>query len=457
MIYRTWTLVAIGWFAGGVLAYAQDTVRLEPFLVLVEQNHPSLRAASYEPDLAEAEIRGALGRFDPDLSLEYVYKDKSGDDKVNFLDGSIQLPLDMLFGPKIKAGYRRGIGFQIDPERATAGPGEASLGIALPLFQGIFTDSRRTRLQKALQRPEAAQAQYQIERNALLRAAGNAYWYWVEAEAKLSVADSILDLASARMRQISATVRAGERPAIDSVEIAQEVMRRRGNRLEALRSAEQARIRAGVYLWSGGSNPEPLTGSAAKLPSIAIDAIDRQVELNRASLLRPELTRITVLQRLARLDSALSREYLRPFVELEAAILSYDVSSVTNTDYKLGLTVSQPLLFRSASAGAQVADIAVQRTDLSLLLVQRVVEADVLNAIVAVQRATDRMDVAQTEVAISEQMVAAERRLQVAGESSLLQINLRERFLAEALSRLVSARADYARALVDLRWATGRI
>ena len=80
---------------------AQQIVTLESYLQLVERQHPSLRSATFEPELAEAEIRSALGRFDPLVSMSYEYKDKSGSDKLNLFEGSLELPLDMMFGPKL--------------------------------------------------------------------------------------------------------------------------------------------------------------------------------------------------------------------------------------------------------------------------------------------------------------------------------------------------------------------
>jgi len=124
---------------------------------------------------------------------------------------------------------------------------------------------------------------------------------------------------------------------------------------------------------------------------------------------------------------------------------------------KFGLTITQPLLFRSASAQAQVASVTVRRADFQRAIVERGVEADVANAAIAVRRAAERMMVATTEVGLADQMLAAERRRFDAGESTLLTLNLRERFYAEALMRQVNARADWARALVGLSWSTGTI
>ncbi|MBC8125457.1 MAG: TolC family protein, partial [Candidatus Kapabacteria bacterium] len=91
-------------------ARAQGTLLLDDFLRQVEVNNPALRSADFEPELAEAEVRSALGRFDPVLNIEYDYKNKNGIDKENIFGGSLELPLDMLFGPRVKANYNRGIG-----------------------------------------------------------------------------------------------------------------------------------------------------------------------------------------------------------------------------------------------------------------------------------------------------------------------------------------------------------
>lgn len=456
MIARALTLTVLVCLAGTVTA--QQLVTLESYLQQVERQHPSLRSATFEPELAEAEIRSALGRFDPVLSMSYEYKDKSGTDKLNLFEGSLELPLDMMFGPKLKASYNRGLGSSVNPDLRTTVPGESSLGVSLPLLQGIFTDTRRNALRKAMLRPDLARAQYQLERNTLLRSAALRYWDWSEALAALEVADSLLVLAQLRADFIKRRVRAGESAGIDSVEIQQEVQRRIGERLRALRIVEQFAIDVSVFLWNpDGTIPNMNTVRPFPLPTDEGAAVRLEDQIAQARVLRPELQRIGVLQETSRLDSALASEFLRPYVELEAGLTSYDVSAIGNVDYKVGLRVHQPLLFRQARAQVQTADVGVQRADLSRILLERMVDADVANAIVGVDRTRERLRAAVEESSLARRMVDAEQQRFDAGDSSLLAVNLRERFYAEALMRVVSARADLARAYITLRWATGTI
>ncbi len=434
-----------------------QVLTLDGFLLQVERTHPSLRSADFEPELAEAEVRSALGRFDPVLDVTYDYKDKAGSDKLNLFESSVELPLDVLFGPKVKASYSRGIGFQIDPQNLTSLPGQASIGVSLPVLQGIFTDARRNQLRKALLRPDLALAQYQLERNNLLRAAALRYWDWSEAQQLVAVADSILALADQRLQFVVRRARAGESARIDSVEIAQEVQRRIGERYRALRISEQSAVDLGVFLWNPDGTPRPLSEVPELLPLKADTSVRSLDAANLARLRRPEVRRIDVIRQTSRLDSSLASELLRPYVELQAGLVSYDVTAPSKLDYSVGFKVHQPLLFRQANASVQTADIAVKRADLSATLVERLVEADAINAVIALDRSRERLVAADEEVRLARIMVDAEQRRFLSGDASLLQVNLRERFYAEALLRQVSARADWARALIGLRWATGTL
>jgi outer membrane protein TolC len=390
--------------------------------------------------------------------MSYEYKDKSGADKLNLFEGSLELPLDMMFGPKLKASYTRGLGTNVNPEQLTTLPGEGSVGISLPVLQGIFTDARRNTLRKAMLRPDLARAQYQLERNTLLRSAALRYWDWSEALSALDVADSLLRLAQTRATFIKRRVLAGESAGIDTVEIQQEVQRRIGERLRALRIVEQFAIDVSVFVWNpDGSQPNMALLRPFPLPLDEGAAVRLEDQVAQARALRPELQRIGVLQETSRLDSALASEFLRPYVELEAGLMSYDVSAISKLDYKVGVRVHQPLLFRQASAQVQTAGIGVQRADLSRSLLERMVDADVANAIVSVDRTRERLQAAEQEQDLARRMVDAEQQRFLSGDSSLLAVNLRERFYAEALLRVISARADLARAFITLRWATGTI
>ena len=87
----------------------------------------------------------------------------------------------------------------------------------------------------------------------------------------------------------------------------------------------------------------------------------------------------------------------------------------------------------------------------------RKIQVETQNAAISIRRAKDRLETAVAEVALAKQMVQAEQQKFRNGASSLLQVNLRERFYADALNRLIEAQADWARAEIALQWVIGII
>ncbi|MFN3345770.1 MAG: TolC family protein [Chloroherpetonaceae bacterium] len=437
---------------------SSDTITIEQFLDIVLQANPTSISAELENDIASATLRNAQGGFDPMFNLQYEYKTKDGLPTADVFNAGVELPLSTLFGPKFIAKYKRGEGTRISNVDKTTGNGEASIGVKVPLLQGIFTDKRRASLAKANFTFDLAKANQRKQQNELLREASLAYWSWAEAYGQMDVAKSVLDLAIVRYKGIAERALRGEAAPIDSIEALLEVEKRRGDLLKAERKAESATIKLSVFLWNQDGTPRPLTAMPAKLPPLpSISAFQIQNDKRVALVQRPEIGQIEFEQRSASIDLAFNSEFQRPFIELSAEAMQYKLSTFGVNDYRLGLTVSQPLFFREANSNVQLAEIKVRRTNLKRLEIERKVLASVDDAVSAIERAKERVEVAEREVQYALLVQEGERRKFQLGESTILILNLRERATAEAQTKLIEARADYLRAISDYLWATGRI
>ncbi len=435
-----------------------DSITIDQFLDVVLQANPTSISADLENDIASATLRNAQGGFDPTFNLEYEYKTKDGAPTADVLNAGLELPFSTLFGPKFIAKYKRGEGTRISNVDRTAGDGEASVGVKVPLLQGIFTDKRRASLAKASFTLDLAKANQREQQNELLREASMAYWSWAEAYGQMDVAKAVLDLAIVRYKGIAERAIRGESAPIDSVEALLEVEKRRGDLLKAERKAESATIKLSVFLWNQDGTPKPLTAMPTKLPPLpSISAFQIQNDKRIALAQRPEIGQIEFEQRSASIDLAFNSEFQRPFIEISAEALQYKFSTIGVNDYRFGLTVSQPLFFREANSNVQLAEIKVRRTDLKRLEIERKVLASVDDAVSAIERAKERVEVAEREVQYAYLVQEGERRKFQLGESTILILNLRERATAEAQVKLIEARADYLRAVSDYLWATGRI
>ncbi len=437
----------------------QDSLTLRRFFRIVLDGHPTSRSAVLEQVAAQADIQNARGAFDPTIKASYDVKQENSKDKFNNLDATVEMPLATLFGPRISAGYDRNIGTNTNPEGITPGSGFGFAGIKLPVWQNVFTDRRRTAMDKAELRPAIATTIQAQEQNNLLRSAGAQYWSWAEAYSQLRIAQNVFDIAVQRSDFIARRARAGEIAPLDSIEALQEIERRRGDVLRAQRALEQAGIDVTVFSWNPNGDPlaitqNPQTIIADNLPRL--DSARVRAERQAALQIRPELQRLELNAQTINLDIQLAREAEKPMVETEFKwFQSLDGTAPSN--YKVGLNVSYPIFVRSATAQTELLSINLDRINLQRAQLQRVVLADVDNAISALQRASDRVNAAERETYYAVQMEIGERKRFEAGETSLLFVNLRERAAAEARVRLVGAQADYLRAYISYSWAIGTI
>ncbi|ACF12490.1 outer membrane efflux protein [Chloroherpeton thalassium ATCC 35110] len=437
---------------------ADDTLSLHAFLSIVSEAHPKAIAATLEKDLANADILDAKSNFDPVIKTSYKYKSIDGKAKVNYLNTNVEVPLPTNFGPSFIAKYRRGLGDGIDPENETTEEGEAGFGIQVPILQGLSLDKRRAQLAKAKLEPKVAEASQKETNNNLLLEASNAYWDWVEAHAALQVAENMFDLATERSQVIATRARKGEAAAIDTVEALLEIEKRRGDLFKANRKFEKASIKLSTYLWHKDRTPQELNFSAPELPELPVLS-DSLVMRQKYKALekRPELRQMHVKLKSAGIEVNLAKQTMLPKLDAEFQTLFYKLDGSKINDYLFGIKFSQPLFFRRARASEELARVKVESIKFKKLETERKILAEIDDAISAIQAAQKRVAASLRENHYAWIMQEGERKKYVAGESSLLYLNIRERYAAEAKAKLIEAKADYLRAISGYLWTIGAI
>jgi outer membrane protein TolC len=435
-----------------------DSIGFKRFLQSVLIAHPAVQAAALEQNIARAELLNAMGGFDPVLKGSYDYKASGGKEpSINYIDAGVEMPINMLFGPKVGVAFDRGLGSSLNPESRTEPDGQVGLNLSIPLWQGIITDRRRTNFAKANLRPLLANANQQFEQNNLLRSAGLQYWSWAEAAEQLRIAETVLTISIQRLNFIAARARRGEVASLDSIEAMQEVERRRGDMYRSIRGVEQANIDAAVFFWTETGAPRPLSQRPETMPVLPrLENARIQNDRQSALQVRPEMQRIDYNEQNTNLDLTLAREFQKPLIETKAEWY-YSIGKSNVDNVKLGLNMSVPLFFRSATAQVELFNISLDRITFQRSQTARSVNADIDNALSALQRALERTEAAEREARYATMMEEGERKRFTAGETSLLIVNLRERAAAEARVRLIAARADYLRAWTLYHWAVGNI
>jgi len=433
-----------------------DTLSTTYYLTLVQRAHPDIRSAAAGVDRARGSETAAWGLLDPRIGGSLSARQFSGGIKNNDLTAALTVPL--YWGQQITVGYRRSTEF-FNQDYITTDAGEPSVGLILPLLRNVQIDPTRTSILRAEQARYSAEAAYRERRNLVSLVALNDYYTWAASRARYTVAEQLYLVARDRYRWVIAEIQRGERAPIDSVELLQEVFRRRSLLVRARNQLERSSLILWLNLWGiewdrpsrlATFEPEPFP-ALQFLEPVQID-FDRRRALQR----RPELQRVQAEYEQLTIDQRLANEQIKPLLNASVSVYSPAWSqplSQMPTFWRAGLVFELPLLYRRPLGVSE--EVRAQRVQLeaSIELLRRRIENDVLIGAANVNATYEQAILARAERIAAERMVEAERRLFERGESDLLRLNLRERLLAEAQEREIEALQLHASAQAFYRWA----
>lgn len=465
-------LVAAGLVAGaaGPLAAQGATLRaatldLRTVLDLVRERHPLARQAALLGQQARGELLSASGALlDPTLSLSYEQKQVKGSTAYDYLNATLKVPTPI--GVDLKLGFERAAGTGINPELSTPPRGYYVAGITVPLARGVLTDQRRTTLTQARAARDLADAERVAVVNKLLLAAAKGYASWYEAARREAIAREGEVLAEQRRTLVLGRWRNGESAAIDTVEAALEVLRRRTARIEAGAAAfTEARALEG-FLWGDAGEPLDLpAGVVPAAPGITAPADSARVAawIDEAVQHHPEVLKAEAKVRQAEADRFFARQGLLPEATLDgAALANRDSTSfffsgwpAIDDNYKLALNAKTGLLLmkergKLASSGAKL-----QSADLARAMAARAIRLEAAAAANALRALDEVAALQRLAVAQAALLLDGEQRRFENGESTLFLVNQRERTLLDERVKLAGAEAKAASARATLAVALG--
>lgn len=458
LIYLLFSLPAFG---------QNETLTLESYLELVRQNHPMARQAYLLSKQAEAALLQARGGFDPKLYGDWERKSFDGKNYFNIGEGGLKLPT--WYGVEGKLGYNYTSGIFLNPENNLPSDGQAILGLTVPLLQGMVIDERRAGLFQARILRSANENEQRLRMNDLLLDASKIYWNWALANAYLSVYDQAVEVAVQRFEGIRESFFQGDKPAIDTLESYIQVQNRRLQRNDAQLLLRNANLALQNFLW-GNENPLPIdttqrpTGLAT--PPQLPDLLTAPVE--QLAIAHPAVQAYDFKIQQLEVERRLKAEKLKPRLDVSYNLLGDGVnlrpeakdgemSNLFRENYKLGATVSFPLLLRKERGGLQLTDLKLM--DAGFGFSQK--RQEVRNKISAYQNDLNNL-LQQIELATQmrdnyERMLDAENTKFAIGESSIFLVNSRENKLIDAELKLAKLQAELRKAEIGLQWAAGRL
>ena len=115
---------------------SSEVLTYPEFLGYVKKFHPRIKQANLLISEGEAELMKARGAFDPKIEVDYEEKQFKGSEYYSLLNSSFKIPT--WYGIEVKASFDNAEGIYVNPQMTTPNSGLTSVGVTLPLGQGLW-------------------------------------------------------------------------------------------------------------------------------------------------------------------------------------------------------------------------------------------------------------------------------------------------------------------------------
>lgn len=407
------------------------------YLGFVKKYHPLVKNANLEISKAQANLMMARGGFDPKLELDYNKKQFQGTEYYSIMNSSFKIPT--WYGIDIKAGFEENDGYYLNPQNKTPSNGLTSLGISVPLGQGLLINQRMADLQKAKIQVKLSQAEQKLEAIAILYDASVAYFNWKKNYDEFLLYEAYSINAQKRYTGIESLIKQGDKPAIDSVEAGIVVK----NRLLALEDSKlkltKAKLELSNFLWL--ENNIPLELAEAIIPEKKLGQTIQET-LNISDLVNQDFSiikhpKIEALQSkidLLNVEKRMKANMLLPKIDVGYSYLAQPNPTIPNNsdNYKVGVDFYFPLFLRKERGSLKIAKYKIQESEFTRDLEKVQLTNKISAQKTEIQSLTKQQKLINNLVDDYDKMLKSEERLFTLGESSLFLINTRENNLVSS-------------------------
>lgn len=362
------------------LAKAQDEktqiLSYQDYLKYIQAFHPVARQAMLIKENARQQLKLARGNFDPELFHQSERKEFTEKNYFTYSTSGIKLPL--WYGIEFKAQYDLANGAYINPENTVPNQGLSTVGIKVPVLQGLVINQRMADLQQAKILQDLAEAEMQKEVNKFYQKATLAYWDWSAAALKKSFYAQSYDLAVLQLQNTRDLFLQGAKSAFDTLETYTQMQNRWNSLLEFTQKENEKRAKASNFLWT--ANQEPVAIPQSVSPENILDysyqssGIDSALTIiNNIEVNNPELRSLQFKIEQVKVKQRLQASYLLPKLDVQYNILNSGFALGNETfqpdyftnNYKYGINFSYPLFIREERAKLKLATIDLENTQLT--------------------------------------------------------------------------------------------
>ena len=353
------------------------------------------------------------------------------------MNSSFKIPT--WYGIEIKAGFDNNEGIYLNPENKAPSQGLSSLGISVPLGQGLFINQRMADVQKAKMQLKLSEFERKLQAIEVLYDASMAYFNWKKTYDEVKLYQEYKTNAEIRFKGIQNLISQGDKPVIDSIEAGIIVKNRMLNLEDAKLKLTKAKLELSNFMWL--ENNIPLEISDELFPEINLE-FTIQESLKTNDLLNTDFSitnhpKINALQSkidILNVEKRLKANMLLPKIDVGYSYLSEPgyFNNYQFEDYKIGLDFYFPLFLRKERGSLKLAKYKIQETEFTLDL-ERVQLSNKISAQkTEIESLIKQKEIIKGLVKDNVTMLNSEEKLFSFGESSLFLINTRENNVVSA-------------------------
>jgi outer membrane protein TolC len=421
---------------------------------VIEQNKNSL---ALEYDLAIGKM------YDPTLKASY-FNQFQGFYANRKMDVSI-LQRTPFWGAVFQFGFRRGDGsFPVYEGKAvTEDQGEFRLGLVLPLLKNGWIDQERANVSKSSLSVDVAKLQEKTQKLELLKQLSVRYWDWYLSGMRLKVSQEILKLAENRQSQIKSRVEKGDLPKIDQLEGDRIILQRTSQKAQA----ERAFVKFKLDILSFTSDLEQQKISdfnESDLPiyepkKVNLQTIWKESEASIADQ-HPEVLRQQTIFEQSVIDRDFAKNQFLPKLDLvlnSSQDYGNKVYSLDQRQSEVGVVFEFPIPSRAATAKVSQMNAAQLKQEAQVSISKTRVLNQIIDARNALGISAERLNYSLQEAVLAKKLVQLENSRFLLGDSSLINLNIREQNLMEAEVRQFESFAEMKKSEIELQVASGKL
>lgn len=436
-----------------------NELSFEEFIGYVKKHHPLVKQANLRITESQAKLMKARGAFDPKIEASYDEKQYQDKEYYSFLNGSFKIPT--WFGVEIKAAFDNNEGIYVNPENTLPNNGLTSLGVTVPIGQGLWINERMAELKQAKLYQNVAIAEQQLLVTEVLYEAALSYLNWKQSFDEVKLYENFLENAKVRYNGIVKSIELGDKPAIDSTEVGITLNSRKLSLEKANLKLNKARLALSNFLWTNDNVPLeinenlfPENNLLVTIPSFFNLSNSEEISLENHPKLNALQNKIAIFK----VDKNLQANKILPKLEASYNYLSEPSAfeEYRFEDYKIGVNFSLPIFLRKERAQFKLAKLQIQDAEFGYSFEKLSLENKIEAQKKEITSYAKQLNFNNKLVENYATMLNGEERLFLAGESSVFLINSRENALVNAQLSTIVLENDYVKAYLNLYKILGK-